>query len=161
MTEPIEVRYSKGKALLLLLLAAVFAAGGVGMGLTARSQSDRLVGWCVAGFLGLGGAVAASRRLTNKPQIILSAEGFQDMRGNQKLIPWSQISSVGVARMRQSKYLCIELRDPKMFFPTGQGQGTGLTNALGLGHVQCSLGGLDRSPENIASEVSARLSREG
>lgn len=124
------IELSKVKIVLLLVGAAAFLALGIWiMTLDATTLASLHRSPIVLQVIGVGsffvfGAAAfygVMKLLDTKPGLIFNSEGVVDNSSGVAagLIPWSEISGVGVVEIKKQKMLVIKVINPEKYIETG------------------------------------------
>jgi hypothetical protein len=102
-----ELRPSKGRTILLLIISVGFAAAGLVM---RRSGDPAAVAAGTAGavFFGLGIPVALRNLLDRRPYLTINDEGIF-YRFFPKCVPWDDIVSVRLLRQGSREFVCLHL----------------------------------------------------
>jgi hypothetical protein len=102
--EPITLRPSKTKGLLLLCGSLIFVAGGVGM-----IKSGEMFGWASVIFFGLCALVFSIKMLPNASYLKLHHEGFtQVTMFRSSTFRWQDVSEFSVDRIGGNKTVMLD-----------------------------------------------------
>jgi len=130
-SDTIEIPFSKGKLVKMLIICVVFLALGLWL-VTADLEDDgslfynpvtRAVGGYGSILLGLGGVFVFVRKLLDKgPGVVLSPAGLYDNSSafTSRLIPWSEVREVYEKTVQASvaskqHFVALRLADPDAF----------------------------------------------
>lgn len=149
MPERFVARNSKARLALLFVGALAFVVAGawvVGL-FGPPPRPDRIwVGWACMLFFGLCAGFAVPRFFEDGDEIVIDANGLFWRRRSPATIPWSAVRGWRVGQVRNQRFICIGLRDPSQFPPTGIGALLGgLNRNMGFGDVTLSATGTDKS----------------
>jgi hypothetical protein len=121
--ERIEIKLSKRKALLTLLGAVAFVVLGTLMISDAGDQHRYppivliVTGYASIIFFGTAGLFISYKLLDFKPGLIIDDEGIHDNSNasSANLIKWEQIKGIGIEQVMSTRFLLIDIHDPKDF----------------------------------------------
>ena len=105
---------SKIKSVLLILL--VLAALGASYFLTMLSRYRAQVwGWVGLCFFGVCLVLVVLRSFKKGPALAVNENGIEDFRTKWGLIPWTDIVYVKIGVLQTTRFICIEVKDPKAY----------------------------------------------
>jgi hypothetical protein len=111
--QPIIIKSSRGKYILLTVLSLAFVAAAIVM-VTSASASragNAWKGWLGIVFFGACAAVGVWQTLDPRPRLIIDDEGVFDRTLKVGRIPWSEIAGVHLPSMMSKQFICLDLRD--------------------------------------------------
>lgn len=104
------------KGLKVFALTILFLAIGIWMITKADSSSiDRIMGWLVTLFFGLGIPVGLFHLLDRRPQIIINENGIWDRTTNQDEVKWEQIQDAYPLNIYGQKFISLVVDDSFVF----------------------------------------------
>jgi hypothetical protein len=148
---------------LLLIAAVAFVATGVWLaGLLGPSlQPGReFIGWVGIAFFGAGAAAIIARLFDCDDQIIIDDRGIYWKRWSDHTIPWVEVKDVREARVRSTRFLCLDLKHPDRF-PSRKPRRrlAAFNRRLGYGDISLSALGTDKRLDELKSAVLAYWTR--
>jgi hypothetical protein len=128
------------------LLLGLLMTGGSFFCTTLPELKAQVAGWVGVVFFGFGTVAAILPRLANpSPQFTVDEQGIQCHRWHQGTIPWSDIEQVTIGTVHSTRFLCVRLKDPRMYLSNLTGVKSALAKAnkeLGFGDLTFSFQGL-------------------
>lgn len=105
---------SKIKTVPLILL--VLAALAISYFITTLDRLRAQVwGWVGLCFFGVCLIMVIMRLFHKGPALAISEKGIEDFRTKWGLIPWTDIDHVKISVLQSTRYICIEVTDPKAY----------------------------------------------
>lgn len=138
-----------------LILACAWLAGL----LTTNYPTGReWIGWGGMGIFGLFTGIILVRAFDTQDMVRIGPSGIWYRDWSDDIIPWREITEVGVWRARGQKMILLSLVDPKRFpSSTLRGKAAAMDRALTGGDIAITLMGTDRSfDEAMAAIVEYR-----
>jgi hypothetical protein len=115
MTE-VKLYKTPWKAIKIIALTIPFVI--IGVWLAAKSDSDskeRIMGWFISCFFGLGIVVGLFNLFDKRPQIIINENGIWDRTTNQDIIKWEQIIEAYPVNISGQKFISLIVDDSFVF----------------------------------------------
>lgn len=109
---PLELRNSFTKYVLLLIASMGFVAGGA---LIVWKGEAPLVGWTSILFFGAGVLVFAWQLVDARPRLVINEQGINDRTLGIGMIPWSEIAGAYVNSINNIDFICLVLRNPEEY----------------------------------------------
>jgi len=167
VNDRLVAQVSKGKTLLLLLIAAGFVAIGIWFVISPEEAASRRIsdpamvwgfGWFVILFFGAAGLAIFSQLFRTGPVMEIDERGMLWRRWSDQIIPWSAIARTEQRAVYNQKFLCIWLDRPEQY-PTRSrlGKLSGLNKGMGFGDIALSMQGTDQSFKRLVEVVDAHL----
>jgi len=104
------------KGLKIFALTIPFVVIGIWMITKADgSLTDRITGWFVTLFFGLGIPVGLFQLLDRRPQIIINENGIWDRTTNQDEVKWEQIQGAYPLDIYGQKFISLVVDDTFVF----------------------------------------------
>lgn len=159
---PIVLGPSRGRLVLLLLVALAFVFGGAVMVITGRDLETTLTGWASIVFFGGGGAVFVTQLIDARPRIVLNDAGVFDRSLRVGVVPWCEILGAEVRDVASNRFIALRLRDPHAFTarlgPVHRRLAEANT-ALGLPPVNLNLSAVDADAYALAELIAKEAER--
>jgi hypothetical protein len=159
--EPLVIRASRSKAILLFAGCLAFAGGGVAMLLTTeRSPDQRLIGGACVLFFGGGALVALRQLFDSRPRLVIDDSGILDSTLGVGTIPWSEILDARVQSIQGNDFICLSVRNPEMWihsYSPVQRALVSANKALGFTELNINLAGVAADTARI-HELILKLS---
>lgn len=119
----IEIKLSKRKTLLTFLGAVAFVVVGIWMINEADNQhrypptAFMATGYISIIFFGAAGLFIFYKLLDFKPGLVIDDEGIHDNSNasSAQLVKWGQIKGIKVEQVMSTKFILIDIHDPKGF----------------------------------------------
>ncbi len=161
--EPLILRNSKKKYFLSLLICAVFVFIGIWILRTDASTKAQLIGWCNAGFFGLGALVLVRQLFDSRPRITITETGITDRTLNLGEIEWADIEDALLMRIQREHFIALKLRDEQKYLSRLSSTHQGLASAntaFGFNRINVNLSGVDCNPRVILDLIAERVDIE-
>ncbi len=145
MSERLEFRYSPQGQLGLVVIGCVLVAASRFVAVTSADVVYRTVGWLGVGFFALCILIAAKRLLVGGVPFVFDLGGIAFPTGGFGLLPWTEIKSYAVVRVRGNYFLAFTFHDPARVLSrvSAAKRRWALANqGLGWGHWALSFSGL-------------------
>lgn len=160
MPDRIEIKFSRVKMSLLLLLASVFVAGGIFILFRADELREKIIGWTSIIFFGFGAVVFVRQLLNTKPRIILDDEGIEDKSLDIGKILWDDIEAAYPNNIFTNKFISLKVRDVEKYLRRTSKPKRKLASynqALGFETLNLNLVGLAVSQKDLMTLIKAHL----
>ncbi len=123
----VVLAFSKGKILLLVLLGVGMTALGLWLCTMAEGATGRpiwyvhAVGAVAAVFFGLCTILGIARLFRSGPALTLDGDGLLDQSGSAAVgrIFWREVRGFRVVSIRRTKFLVVDLQDPRRILESG------------------------------------------
>lgn len=112
--ERLEFHNSRLKLVGLLCLTILLVAAGY-FCTTLPALLPRVIGWVGVCFFGLGFIVIPVSFFRSGAQVIIDLRGIEDRRMKIGVIPWEEIVEVRMARIESTKFLVLQLKEPRRY----------------------------------------------
>jgi len=146
--------------LLGLLLLALGMTGVCYFCTTLDGMTPRVIGWVGVVFFGLGSLVSVLPRLANRsPQITVDEQGITRHRWKIGVIPWSDIEQVWIGSVHSARFLCVRLKEPRMYLHQLSATDNLLAKAnhdLGFGDLTFGFQGLRPGLDEVWAYILAK-----
>lgn len=109
--EKIEIKFSRIKISLLLLLALAFVGGGIFILFVAKDARGKITGWASTILFGLPCAVFLKLFFNTEPRIILDDEGIEDKSLNIGKILWDDIEAAYPNNIVTNKFISLQVKN--------------------------------------------------
>lgn len=159
--DKIEVRFSRVKIGLLMLLSLMFVALGVFVLSDADDTRGKIIGWACIIFFGFGVAVFFRQFLNTAPRIIIDDEGIEDVSLDVGKILWDDIVAAYPNDIMMSKFISLQVGDTEKYLRRTSKLKRRLASynqTLGFETLNLNLAGLDISQKDLLALIEARLS---
>lgn len=126
------VRLSKFKNVLLVLVALVFATGGIWIAQLSDAEIKKLrrfknplivhgVGWSAIVFGALSGSVGIRKIFDSKPGLVFSSAGLTDNSSgfSAGFIPWTDIAGFSIYSAHGHRLIVVLLNHPEKYISVG------------------------------------------
>lgn len=144
---------------LLFAVAIAFVVGGAWLaGLLGEEypHGREWLGWLCIVFFGICGAIGARRMFDREDVLRMGPTGLWYRHWSDDLIPWREITSVGVWEYKRQRTILLNLVDPARFpSSTLLGRLAGANRALTGGDIAISLTGTDRTFDDAMAAIRA------
>lgn len=143
------------------LLGSVFVIAGIWIVTTDHGQRAQIIGWANIIFFGLGVAVFIAQLFNNKPRLILTDEGVEDVSLKMGVIEWQDIVGATVIRISRTAFIALDLVDEDKYLsrlPNFHKKMAGANEAFGFNRINLNLAGLSVEPEQLAEAIIQRAS---
>jgi hypothetical protein len=140
--EPLVIRSSRWRYVLLLLVSAGFVAVGT---LLVMRTPNQTVGWANVVFFGVCAATFLWQVVDARPRLVIDERGVFDRTLGVGVIPWSEIEAVDPRAMMGQQFVSLTLRDPSLLtrrLPQWRRTLTRANRAAGFEELNLNLGGL-------------------
>jgi hypothetical protein len=146
----------------LVVLAAAMTAMSY-FAATHATDYRAWVGWFGVAFFGAGIVVAARQLFNKAPMVSIGVDGITATRIGTSPIPWAQVESVSIGKIRSTRFLCIWLKDEPSYLaklPVARLAMARANRSLGFPAVTVSFQGLrpglDEAYEMVRTYVAER-----
>lgn len=82
---------------------------------TLPELKPQIAGWVGVAFFGLGFLAIGAQLFRSKASVIIDDNGLHDLRSSFGLIPWADITSLRIASVKSTRFLCVEVRDESIY----------------------------------------------
>lgn len=158
--ENIEIRFSRVKVSLLLLLALIFVIGGIFILSVAKDTRGQIIGGSSILLFGFGAVVFLIQLLNTAPRIILDDEGIEDKSLDVGKILWDDIEAAYPNNVFTNKFISLQVRNIEKYLQRTSKPKRKLASynqALGFETLNLNLVGLAISPKNLMTLITAHL----
>lgn len=158
--ENIEIKLSRVKMFLLLLLALVFVIGGIFILSVAEDMRGQIIGWSSILLFGFGAVVFLIQLLNTAPRIILNDEGIEDKSLGIGKILWDDIEAAYPNNIFTNKFISLQVRNIEKYLQRTSKPKRKLASynqALGFETLNLNLVGLAISQKDIMTLITAHL----
>lgn len=160
----IEIKFSRVKLGLLLLLAAVFVAGGIFILSIADDLRGKIIGWSSIIFFGFGLLVFLKQFLNAEPRLILDDEGIEDKSLGIGKISWDDIEAAYPNEIFTNKFVSLKIRNVEKYLERNPKRRKSLekklvsfNQSLGFEALNLNLVGLKISQKDLMTLITAHL----
>ena len=148
-----EDRFVARPAPFRILLLSLASLGFVVLGIwlagllgPAPKPGREWVGWLSIVFFGFCFILGISRLFDRSDAIVIDQDGLFWRERSDATIPWSEIQAIERRGIRRQRFLCVYLKDPRLYPPTTFLGRLGNANRnMGFGDIALSATGTDRS----------------
>ncbi len=158
--DKIEIKFSRVKTGLLLLVCLVFVAGGIFILAIAKDLRGNIIGWSSIALFGFGLIVFLKHFLNTAPRLILDDEGIEDKSLGIGKIFWDDIEAAYPNNVFSSKFVSLEIKNVEKYLGKTSKTGRKLVSynqTLGFEALNLNIVGLDISQKNLMTLITAHL----
>ena len=98
-----------------LLVLGILMLGGCYFCTTLPGLKPQIVGWIGLVFFGLCFLAIGRQLFRSEASVVLDDVGIHDLRSSFGLIPWADITSLRIAAVRSTRFLCVEVHDASIY----------------------------------------------
>ena len=144
-------------------MLGIWLAGLLG---PAPKPGREWVGWLSIIFFGFCFIVGIARLFDRGDQIVIDRKGLFWRLRSGTTIPWSEIETIESRAISRQRFLCVYLKEPRLYPPTTFLGRLGRSNRhLGFGDIALSATGTNRSFAELRSAIERfapdRVGRRG
>jgi len=161
--EEIQIKKSKQNYIFPLIGAIGFVVAGLFIILTSNSSGDRWIGWISIIFFGSGIPLFIKEMLESKPRMIINDQGIFDRTFGIGTIPWSEITGAFIKSIKGNDFICLELRNPKMWSNQLSGikkASASANKALGFTEFSVSISGATEDASAIHELILKKIAEQ-
>jgi hypothetical protein len=158
--DTIEVKFSRVKISLLILIALIFVIGGIFILFVGKDLRAKIIGWSSIIFFGFCLFVFLKRFLNTEPRIILDDEGIEDKSLDVGKILWEDIAAAYPNNIMTNKFISLKLKDVEKYsrrISKPKQKLASYNQSLGFETLNLNLIGLDISQKNLMTLITAHL----
>lgn len=156
----IEIKFSRLKISLMLLLAAAFVAGGIFILSVAKDFRGKVIGWAAVVFFGIALLVFLKQFLNTESRIILDDEGIEDKSLGVGKILWDDIEAAYPNNIFTNKFISLQLFDVEKYLQRTSKPKRKIASynqTLGFETLNLNLIGLAISQQDLMTLIKAHL----
>ena len=159
MPEPVVIRTSRSKSILILIIGIGFTLSGFILA-TQGSNDIRWVGWSTMVFFGACIPFIIKELLNSSPRLVINDEGIFDLTLGVGVIPWPEIVSAKIRSLRGNPFICLQVQHPELWiakYSPVQRAMISANKALGFSELNLNLTGIKADPNQLLELILKRI----